>query len=68
MSGTATRPRVSLAEQLSAMESRGFRFTAAGTELRVNAPLGLMSDRDRDLIRDNKDAIVAHLNGYEEVF
>ena len=65
---TPHRPRVSLAEQLSAMEGRGFRFTVDGSELRVHAPGGLMSDADRDIIRTNKAAIVAHMHASSEVF
>ncbi len=64
----AMRPRVSLAEQLAAMEHRGFRFTAHGDELRVVAPPGAMTDGDRGLIRENKPGILAHLNALAEVF
>lgn len=64
----AMRPRVSLAEQLAAMEHRGFRFAAHGDELRVVAPPGVMTEGDRGLIRENKGGILAHVNALAEVF
>ena len=64
----ATRPRVSLAEQLVAMQSRGFGFTIRGTELHVVAPPGAMTEGDRGLIRENKAEILAHFTTLAEVF
>jgi hypothetical protein len=64
----ASRPRVSLAEQLAALERRGFRFTVHGPDLRVAAPPGEMTAGDRGLILQHKAEIVAHMTALEEVF
>jgi hypothetical protein len=64
----ASRPRVSLGEQLAAMERRGFRFTIHGPDLRVAAPPGEMTAGDRGLILQHKAEIVAHMTALEEVF
>ena len=66
MAALLTRPRVTLREQLSAMESRGIRITVAGRHLKVHAPDGVVTDGDRALLRDHKAEIIGWLAGNEE--
>ncbi len=63
-----TQPRKSIAEHVHNFETREIRLEVEGTKLRVVAPLGLMSDADREFIRANRDLIIGHLNGEEETF
>ena len=62
------RPRVTLAEQLSAMERRGIRIAADGRHLKVHAAPGVVTESDRTLLREHKPEILAWLQGNEETF
>ena len=64
----ASRPRVSLAEQLAAMETRGIRIHTEGRHLKVHAPDGVLTDGDRTLLREHKAEILGWLQSNEETF
>ena len=68
MADALTRPRVTLREQLSAMESRGIRISVSGRHLKVHAPEGVMTEGDRTLLREHKAEIIGWLAGNEETF
>ena len=63
-----SRPRVTLAEQLSAMESRGIRISVQGRHLKVHAPDGVVTEADRALLREHKPEIIAWLDTNAETF
>lgn len=66
MAALANRPRVTLAEQLGAMQSRGIRINVQGRHLKVHAPDGVVTDGDRALLREHKAQIIGWLESNEE--